>query len=279
MTRQIPSFTAIGSCRIANPLRQASASGAIHLNSDRIYGYTHSSAEAVQQALYLHGDVEIPELARPLVMPSVDGLSQGEVRHRPSDIYVVEISSAKEVRIENTLVQLNYVTRHFRDFFSDVERTRTFWRLATGERETEKMMFLAGEEAFQDLDDADRERLARLTARPVTGAALLTDIIFLKRRLGNVAFVTHCNAVTNAGRPLISRSRFIAQLKAILSKAKVPFCDPTTAMTAFGQDRAMLDQSGSLSHYTPEFEAHLFQTWWQEMFEPMLAPRLMSESA
>ncbi len=271
MSQPKPVITAIGSCRITNPLRQADQAGLIEFNPSRVYGYTHSSAEAVQQARFLLGDLDIPELARPLVMPN----AQEAIDLQPvirSDVYLVELASAKEARLGETLVQWNYVCRHFADFLSDRPRAQAFWRLARGDREDEKRAFLLGQPAYLHLPPEDQERLDNLTMRPARTSDVGRDIAWLQANLPDVAFVTHCNARTASGEPLQSRAAYIEMVVAELERASARYCDPSQAMALYGQENALKDQSGSLSHYTEDFEAVLFDIWWRDLIAPALTP-------
>jgi hypothetical protein len=83
--------TPIGSCRIVDPLRRASKVHPIKLGMSGVYGYTHSSAEALQLIRYLLEGISPgpPELL-PLICRSA-----GAVKQRPrnlSDLYLVELS-------------------------------------------------------------------------------------------------------------------------------------------------------------------------------------------
>ncbi|MEM9271003.1 MAG: hypothetical protein AAGA78_18950, partial [Pseudomonadota bacterium] len=266
---ECPSLTAIGSCRITNPLRMATEAGLVELNGQGVYGYTHSSAEAVQLARYLLGDLEIPDMARPLVMPGTDQPPSNPA-HTPSDLYLVELSSAKEVRMGSILVQLNYLTRHFEEFFSDKERTRAFWRLAKGDREAEKRAFLQATPSFQALSFEDQARLQLITQRPVQEESLRKDIRWLQDTLPRTAFVTHCDALKPDGTPLTSRASYIAMTKEALTQEGAVFSDPTALMRQVGQSKALKDEAGSLSHYTDDFEAMLFDHWWRDMLASAL---------
>ncbi|MEO1550755.1 MAG: hypothetical protein AAFR93_10030 [Pseudomonadota bacterium] len=264
-----PRVTPIGSCRITNPLRMADAAGLVQLNTDGVYGYTHSSAEAVQMMRHMAGDLDIPELARPLVMPGGDAPAHGPA-HDPSDLYLIELSSAKEVRMGTILVQLNYVTRHFAEFFADTTVTRAFWRLAKGDLEAEKRAFLQEVPSFRALSFEDQARLQLITQRPVDEATLREDIRILLDALPRAVFVTHCNARTRDGTTLTSRAAYIALAKRALSAEGAAFADPTELMDKVGQARALKDEAGSLSHYTEDFEAMLFDHWWRDLMAPAL---------
>jgi len=139
--RELTRITAIGSCRISTPFKAAALSHPVVNNTGRVYGYTHTSAEALQQIRFLQGEFTPPTDSLPLLMPNVDVDALASVQHPTSDIYFIELSSTKELRIADTQVQLNYVTRHFVEFFADKLSARDFWRLACGQQEVAKLAF------------------------------------------------------------------------------------------------------------------------------------------
>ena len=266
--RELTRITAIGSCRISTPFKTAPAIHPVINNTDRIYGYTHSSAEALQQIKFLQTEFAPTPTVLPLLMPNSDHEALATKTHITSDIYFVEISSAKELEIEGVQVQLNYLTRHFADFFADPARARDFWRLADGQQETVKKTYLEGQESYRTLGQADREMLRLLTRKMTTPASLQRDMRELRERLPNVVFVTHCNALTNANTPIASRSAYIAMVKEAAYDLGIPCFDPTVSMQAFGQHATMSDPDSGLSHYAPEFGDFLFDG----LFDRYIAP-------
>lgn len=124
------SITPIGSCRITTPLRRGQSMFGTKLNLDRCYGYCHSPAEAVQMAEFMLGNATIPEHIWPLVSRAHDHHEISNARHALSDLYVVELASAKEVTIDGISVQLNYLKSEFSDFFENADRAVAFWSLA-----------------------------------------------------------------------------------------------------------------------------------------------------
>jgi len=276
--RELTRITAIGSCRISTPFKSAPASYPVINNTDRIYGYTHSSAEALQQIKFLQSDfTPAPELL-PLLMPNTDHEALAAKTHITSDIYFVELSSAKELEIDGVQVQLNYLTRHFADFFSETTRARDFWRLVDGKQEAAKQAYLDAQESFRSLDQTDREILRRLTRKMTTPASLQQDMREIRERLPNVVFVTHCNALTNTNTPIASRSAYIEMVNEVAQDLGVPCFDPTVSMQAFGQHAALSDPNSSLSHYVPEFGDFLFDGLFSRYIAPTDNQSVLSAS-
>ena len=70
-------------------------------NTGRIYGYTHTAAEALQQIRFLQGDFTPPTEILPVLMPNADIQVLNATNHSLSDIYFIELSSTKELRIDD----------------------------------------------------------------------------------------------------------------------------------------------------------------------------------
>ena len=261
--------TAIGSCRIAGPLRQATAADGFSLNQSGVHGYCHSSAEALQQVKVLLGETVIPSEIAPLVAPS----AQRGANHDPSDLYFVEICSAKLLSTHGYAVQLNYLTRHFADFFASRERARTFWRLSLADDRRAIGEFLDGEESFQALSDQDRDLLKDLRMEMASRTRLRADIAGICDRLDEVLFVTHFNVRKHDGAVLKARSDFIAMLRSVLDDMKVRYFDPSDYVEAFGMNAALATGAQALTHYAPEFEHLLLDNWLRRYIRPLDAAR------
>ncbi|MFQ5623475.1 MAG: hypothetical protein ACE5FS_08775 [Paracoccaceae bacterium] len=266
-------ITPIGSCRIANPIRLGAKRYRYRVNSSRIYGYTHSSAEALQQIRYLKRAFAPIEAVRPLLMPNIDEAQNRRLLHAPSDLYFVEISSAKIAMVADTHVQWNHVARHFAAFLCDRERARKFWALASGETEEEKRRFLSASRVFRRLSATDRWLLQNMTLRHCDAAWLHRDIGEIVELLPRCVFVTHCNAAMANGERIPSRAAFISVLRWVLEDLGAEYFDPTEEMERFGQARALKDERGSLSHYAPEFENRLLEIWNERYFERFAKPQ------
>ncbi|MBL4874585.1 MAG: hypothetical protein JKY41_14675, partial [Rhodobacteraceae bacterium] len=266
--RELTRITAIGSCRISTPFKAAPLAQPVVNNTDRIYGYTHTSAEALQQIRFLQGEFSPPPEILPLLMPNADMDALDGATHPTSDIYFIELSSAKELRIAETQVQLNYVTRHFTDFFADKLRARDFWRLADGGQEEAKLVFLNEQESYHSLNESDQCLQQNLTRTLATPETLSRDLSEIRDRLPNVIFITHCNALAKNQEPIASRAAYIAMVEGAAKALNLPVFNPTASMIAFGQQAAMSDTETSLSHYSEDFGAFLFEG----LFETYIAP-------
>lgn len=261
--------TAIGSCRVAGPLRQATTADGFRLNQKGVHGYCHSSAEALQQVKVLQGENKIPPELAPLVAPT----AQRSVSHPPSDLYIVEICSAKLLSTHGYAVQLNYLTRHFADFFSNRDRARAFWRLAMADDREAICSFLADEPTFAALSKQDQEILKDLRMEMATRTRLRSDIRQICDRLPNVLFVTHFNVRKHDGAVLKARSDFIDLLRSVLDDMGQRYFDPSEYVETFGMKAALAKGSHALTHYAPEFENLLLDNWLRRYIWPLDASR------
>lgn len=268
------SVTPIGSCRIATPLRSGRATFNLRYNHDRVYGYSHSSSEAVQQVLFLHEEFKpLPELW-PLIASDKSYEGKAAERHIASDIYVVEISSAKAMSIAGQYVQLNYLRRHFSDFFSDPVRTQTLTRLSRSGDSTALAEYLDATWANTPEKQEDSGILRHLRMETCDEAMLVEHLGLLRDVLPHVLFVSHVNARGRDGQRLPARDRLIQDLEAAVQKVGVKFDNPTALMEAYGQSEAIEDNSTSLAHFTGAFSSkllgHWYDAWLLEMIEELV---------
>jgi hypothetical protein len=104
-------ITTIGTCRVTTPLRRALGKFPIESEHGRVYGYVHSSAEAVQQIQFLQREQDLPDEILPITFrPDIPRDYRTENWTAP-DLNIVEISSAKLVAAHGRPVQRNYVYR------------------------------------------------------------------------------------------------------------------------------------------------------------------------
>ena len=271
-------ITAIGSCRIATPFKSAPAYFPVINNNARVYGYTHTAPEALQQIRFLQDDFTPPPDVLPLLMPNTDPAALLETPHEMSDFYVVELSSAKQLHVAGVEVQLNYVTRHFADFFADKTRARTFWRLSDGRQQGEKLAFLETLPAYDALDDTGKALLAELTLTMATPESLASDLAAIRDRLPRLALLTHCNARAANGALLTARAACIDMVEQAAAATGIPVFNPTASMLAFGQENALADPQTSLSHYAPDFADFLFAGLYERFIAPRSTPLSGSEA-
>jgi hypothetical protein len=260
--------TPIGSCRITTPLRLGQSDFGIGLNRGRCYGYCHSPAEAVQLARFMRGEATIPHDVWPLISRSHDLDTISAQEHVVSDLYVVELASAKELTIDGVSIQLNYLKLAYGDFFADVDRTQRFWALAEGNDSKAKLAFLDREWSATVEQKAQAETLRRIRLDLVTRESLRQNIRELARILPDVLFVSHVDARKSDGTTIGSRSDFINLVREEVRAAGLKFYDPTDLMAEFGQSAAIEDESAGLAHFTAAFSNAIMEDWMHRFIAP-----------
>lgn len=225
-------------------------------------------------ARFLHKEYVPARQVLPMLMPSqsFDNLNQTE--HLASDLYIVEISSAREIKVGTDCIQVNYINRHYWDFFSDRKLARQYWSLSSKNDRDGMAVLLESSPAFRSYDREDQDLLRNVERSMTRRADLRRDILELIERLNNIAIVTHCNARQPDGSFWRSRSDFITLVKEVCSEIDVPCYDPTAQMECFGQEQAMQEQGLNTMHYTPEFEKILYQSWKELWIAPLLATKV-----
>jgi len=254
------SVTPIGTCRINNPLRQAQSKYPISLNTKRVYGFTHTSDEALQQLRYLQGDKVFNDRVKPVVFRPEAGHSADAGAWQPSDLHIVEISSAKKITSGDDSVQINYLYRHFADFFSSGSRTQRFWSLVKRQARGELADFLRVESTYQMMSPEDRGLLTSLGMEQQDFASIKADMAEMVERLGRetLLFVTHVNARTPDGSTIPPREKVIHWVRLAAEQLDASCFDPTDAMNAFGQERALEHGGLDLTHYTQAFSDRVY---------------------
>lgn len=244
--------TPVGSCRIATPLRLAADAYGFAYNRRRSLGFTHSSAEAVQQVRFFRGEIDPPASVWPLLSQSDQDAVSSE-KHLDSDVYVVEICSAKELRIGEFVIQLNYLVRRYPMFFGDIGRRGAFWQLTEKGDQATLDAFLAAEWSADNEQRAESDFLRQISLHMATVEDLERDMRWLVERLPRVVFVTHVDALRSDGTPIRARSTLIGNVETVARRLNVPVFNPTGPMLDWGQARALEPDSSSLAHYTDDF--------------------------
>jgi len=261
-------ITPIGSCRIYGPLREHGAALGFQINTKRVFGYAHSSAEAVQQMRAFSGEFIPEKQFWPFIARSKTYDRFQAETHEKSHLYMVELSSAKTLKIGDTALQLNYVNTYFRDFFSDKQRALSFTQLCKKSDPAGVSDFLADHWSHTPAQRKDSEVLKRIEISMSTEQSLYEDICKLQEGLPDVLIVTHVSAKSKNGEPLHSREKYIQQVVAASQRAGVKLYNPTDLMNAVGQHRAIEDSSAAMAHYTSAFNGHIFSDWFGNILLP-----------
>ncbi|MBN3849454.1 hypothetical protein G3N58_21890 [Paraburkholderia sp. Ac-20342] len=262
----------IGTCRIHTPLRRGAGRFPVRPILTRNYGFVHTSSEALQQLQFMFGKKDIPADVRSLTFRPGSSGSFEKKAWPGADLYLVEISSRKLLSVDDHPIQMNYMVRHFGDFFADRKRTKLFWSMATPDQMTERRQWLEQDFTFQHLPPADRDLLARIQRRDLTDVEVSAEMEQIARMVGkdNLVFVTHVNADTPDNMPVEQRRMLINAVRAIAKRMNVPCYDPTPLMRNLGQANAMENGGLDLTHYTDLFSDQLCEAWYTEFVVPRM---------
>lgn len=256
----------IGSCRVTAPLRLAQSDYGFDLNKTRNYGYCHSPAEAVQQVRFMQGQLALPQELWPLIARGVDYNATQKAIHRTADLYVVELSSSKEITIDGICVQLNYLTAQFSSFFENNGRARHFWDHAAAGDQDAIDANLQGAK----LPEKDIAILRRIRLHYVDAKGLRESVDTLQDLLPNVLFVSHIDAQLPDGTTLASRSEFIEMVRRVVVESGAMLYDPTQKMREIGQRAAIADHSEGLAHFTEDFSRVVVRDWYHLGIAPSI---------
>ncbi|WP_127612128.1 hypothetical protein [Croceicoccus ponticola] len=284
------SITPIGTCRINTPLRRAIDHYPVVLDADLVYGFSHTSDEALQQIRFIQGEKRFDErsadcLFRAAQVPAVlSGANVGPTdgsAPQPADLYIVEISSAKKITALGDSLQINYLYRAFPSVFSQPGTITKFWSLAKHVERDAFLTFLGSLPAFRALDDAARALLSDVRLVIQDGVAIAADMRDIVDRLGadRVLFVTHVNAITDENRVIAGRDRIIKAVKQAATELGVPCYDPTDAMLTVGQEVAMEKGGADLTHYTLAFSDLVFLDIYKQFLAPRFGDRVAVDVA
>jgi tetratricopeptide (TPR) repeat protein len=246
------SVTALGSCRIVNPMRNAAQAGLIDLANADVYGYLHTVREVLQFLDFRDGLALPPE-----IVPYLAGPRGLPTRAKPEEtcVYLVEISSLKSVMLGEWVLQLNYFTERFR---GHPNLLKVLYAELGEDQRDRRILDLAAHADFAALAPFERHVLAESHVATTTRETLERDVLEIVARLPRpVVFVTHCNLVDTQGREIESRARISTWMAELARSHGMRVFDPTPHVLAFGVEAAMAEGGASRAHYAPAFEAIL----------------------
>lgn len=265
------SITPVGTCRIATPLKRGATRYPIRLDFGRIYGFVHTSKEALQQLQYRAGELVFPtDIAPILLRPGHE--QEREPASAPADLTIVEVSSHKSYMVDGVAVQSNYVSRYFSDLLASPQRARTYWTLATRGDRAQLKAYLEKPGIARLVSEEDRSLLERMSYRLQTQEEVAADMATIADMVGKdkLLFVTHLNALTPGGELIASRDKIIRWVKQAAERIGVECFDPTDLMFEFGQERAMEREGADLTHCTNSF----YDRWYAHVQRTYLLPQL-----
>jgi len=256
----------IGTCRIHTPLRRAAPRFPFRLDLTRNYGFVHTSAEVLQQLDMVTGGVPVPSDLWPLIYrPKITAEFLARPPSKP-DMFFFEISSAKHVTLGEIPLQLNYVNRHFGEFFAENAIARKFWALAREEHASERLLWLQTIQQFHRLPETDREMLSAIRMREQTAEEIAADMAAMVERVGadKAVFFTHVNARTPDSDLIASRAQLIEIVEKSAAALNIPCFNPSALMNEFGQAAAMERLGLDVTHFSLPFADHLGKIWFEK---------------
>jgi hypothetical protein len=237
----------------------------------------HTSAEAVQQMHAFSDEFLCEDALWPLIARGKDPAHFQARVHEKSDLYIVELSSAKVIEVDGRILQLNYLNTHYADFFSDSKRAVAFTQNCMKDDPAAVATFL--DEAWSSTPEQreDSELLRRIKIYMSTEQTLYEDICKLREGLTNVVIVTHVNAKNQDSAPLLSRELYINQVIAAANRAGTTVYNPTDLMEIMGQENAIEDHSTAFAHFTDAFNKLMFFDWFDNYMQPMIKTAILAD--
>lgn len=259
-------ITTIGTCRVADPIAAAEASLPLRRNLTNIYGFVHTSKEVLQQIETLHGRPVPAEL-----VPFIASQHYETPREREaSDVFIVEISTLREVRFRDHWLQINCLDRAFQN---RRELYDTLFRHKHPQERAARAAALALLPSFHTVQGIERDILLEAYVHITTRDELAQDLAAIAARLaGPMVVACHIDVTDSAGRPIESRARLCGWLRELCAEQGLTLFDPAPMVTAFGRRLALAEDGRDTNHYTADFKpvigGMLFETATQELARP-----------
>jgi len=256
----VPKVTVFGSCRVYTPCSILQKDGKIKLNQKNIFGFTHYSSEILQQFDLISGARQAPARLRPYMninddwtAPPPADFSRFREMFSETDIFVVEVSSIRQVVFKSTFLQINRVMERL---VKNEEIQKRWW----------KPMLISSKNNFahyplETASPVEAELVRQIQIREQTPGQIRRDISSILQRLDKpVLFVSHFNLQKN-NKPVPQRQLIVDALKTIDGQLGVSVFDPTKAVMDHGIEASLID----LGHYKPEFEPYIATLIWDKL--------------
>jgi tetratricopeptide (TPR) repeat protein len=221
-------------------------------NATNIYGFAHTSKECVQQLNFISGRKIPRDLELYL---SAEGAISPRANRRRTDLYLVEISSTKEIVFGEWYLQINYFERSFQ---GRRQLYDAFFKLKDERDQQKRVSYLETIEGFAESAGIEREILTTGYVHQTTLAELEADMATLNAQLdAPVVFVSHINVPSVTGALIETRARLCQWIRDICAAKGYTYFDPTPHVQSYGVTSALAEKGLDLNHYTPEFKQHL----------------------
>ncbi|WP_423067795.1 hypothetical protein [Devosia sp. CN2-171] len=245
-------ITAIGSCRVYDPIRAMELEGRAQLNQQRVFGYVHNTREVLQQLRLMTGEMPLAGRLRPFLnvpshwkwLPQDEAFELGDL-FAATDCFVVEISSIRAIRFKAMYLQLNR-TRELLVTNEAIEKR--WWQPLVRLGRNEPLAYLLANTLAQ-MEPVHREVMQELVCAEQSTAEIVKDIRAIRDALpGPVLFVSHFNTDAES-EPIEQRQTIVDAMGQARRRYGINFFDPTDLVLDTGPAVALLDGA----HYQPQF--------------------------
>ena len=243
--------TIIGSCRIHTPMQAACQAGLLTLDNSGTRGYVHSLSEIAQLVRFVQGEEAIFSSTLPFTpFECLEDLHRfGPALHEGTEVFIVEVSSIKEFRVNGQYVQMNLLFEKLcacgmkEDYFNFCKRMNSARGIFCPFFVSPKTVGKGPYKLFANLE----------------GISLTQDQVFLKvKELQKLlkrplVIVTHIELDGHEEDPtvfLYHRSAGVRFLREAGKQLNIPVVEPGVLVRRVGED--VLMQPGSTTHYKPE---------------------------
>ena len=259
--------TTIGTCRLTKPLNRVRKQFPYVLQNDKVYGFVHCTKEIIQQLRFLAGELDFPAELDPFIRNEECELNRALERPQ-SQVYLVEVSSLKEVRFRGYYLQINRA----KGYFADRPQLATIMFKHGKERLlAQRAKALEAEPAFHACTEFEKQVLLETVITLQEYDEVLADLRQILTMFPQPpVFVTHCDVLVK-GQPIAQRQQLIAYLRAASKELRFELFEPTPLVERHGQAVAMANEGQDTAHYSAEFEPVIGAELYHRFIEPKLA--------
>ena len=259
--------TTIGTCRLTKPLNRVRKQFPYVLENAKVYGFVHCTKEIIQQLGFLAGELDFPAELDPFIRNEECQLDRSLERPQ-SQVYLVEVSSLKEVRFRGYYLQINRA----RGYFADRPQLATIMFKYGKERLLEqRAQALAAEPAFHACTEFEKQVLLETVITMQDYDDIVADLRQILTMFPQLpVFVTHCDVLVK-GQPIAQRQQLIAFLRTASQELGFELFEPTQLVEQHGQAVAMANDGQDTAHYSTEFEPIIGAELYHRFIEPKLA--------
>lgn len=243
--------TVIGTCRVHRPFQYLEKAGLAIVQNRQAKHYLHTCKEALQYIRYLQGETVVPDELAPYVTAGNLKIPGTSMNAFDSDIFIIEISSKKEIEYHGIFLQLNFLMI---EFFMKRKEIWEWWRLANRKARTGQTNEMERLIPPSYLNDFEKRLFDEIDLNFQSPDGLIADIRKITKIIDSpILFTTHADVMGRDGKPIISRQRWIDEVERSAAKMGYPCFNPRELILKHGQDFAMEKQGEDVNHYSEEF--------------------------